>query len=179
MPKIVVGLVCISAVVLIATLITNKSLANKAIVLDQVRSTNTFWKSFWTPLTLKQGSLENSKNIRREFSQDVKDPLRRFFGLQHFPGTSLKNHDRMMQLHQVKHENPFKSFFGLQPFPGTSLKTIGQGRMMQLHEILNSGSSRPDAYQSTMRRRSAAPRDTMMYQVCFAAVANGGHVNSE
>ena len=119
--------------VVFACVIVNKSFIDDSVELKESVPMKRFWRSFWTPLTLKQGSLQNSNRMERGLSEDVKDPLRRFFGLQHFPGTSLRSADRMMQLHQVKHDQPYKLFFGLQPFPGTSLKE--KGRTMELDEI--------------------------------------------
>ena len=182
------GLSSASLVALLVTVVLTDSISSRAkrsVELTEALPMKRFWKSFWTPLTLKQGSLENSNAIEKDLSDDGKDPLRRFFGLQHFPGTSLDHRDRMMQLHQTpEHRNPLKSFFGLQPFPGTSLKGPLPGRTMELHEIWNRknptlpgrATMNPLSALSTShptsewnRRKASSrysPRKTMMYQVC-------------
>jgi hypothetical protein len=178
------GLTSASLVALLVTVVLTQSIssrANKSVELTEALPMKRFWKSFWTPLTLKQGSLENSNAVEKDLSEYGKDPLGRFFGLQHFPGTSLDHRDRMTQLHQtLEHRNPLKSFFGLQPFPGTSLKVTLPGRTMELHEIRNrkKAALKTDAAQSKAdhasfsewnRLKSAIqypPRKMMMYQVC-------------
>ena len=173
MQKIINFLLLATAAVLLVTIVVHDTLQNKTIELNERAPRKTFWKSFWTPLTLKQGSLENSNRIERDLSEDAKNPLRRFFGLQHFPGTSLNSDDRMMQLHQVKHRNPYKSFFGLQPFPGTSLVDPNGGRMMQLHEVWGHDAFKSRTFPLTQRKRrrdalemhKVHPRETMMYEV--------------
>ena len=45
------------------------------------------WRSIWTPLTPTTPASQGGN--RKVLSKLNQDPLRRFFGLQHFPGTGL------------------------------------------------------------------------------------------
>jgi hypothetical protein len=186
------GLLALTSASLVALLVTValtnsvSSRAKKSVELTEALPMKRFWKNFWTPLTLKQGSLQNSNSVEKDLSYDGKDPLRRFFGLQHFPGTSLDHRDRIMQLHQTPEQrNPFKSFFGLQPFPGTSLKGPIPARTMELYGIwshrnptlpgraamkphTSHSKADPIAHSKWNRIKAStrnSPRKTMMYQV--------------